>query len=76
MAKEANPANVPEVRPIEDFWEILKVNVYKDGWQEKNLQQLESRIKACLKNIYVSLVQRLIGGTIRRIDRVRRNGVV
>ena len=76
VPKESNPANVPEVRPIEDFWGILKANVYKGGWQANNLQQLESRIRTCLKNIDMSLVQRLIGGTIRRIDRMRRNGVV
>ena len=76
VPKESNPANVPEVRPIEDFWGILKANVYKGGWQANNLQQLESRIRTCLKNIDIALVQRPIGGTIRRIDRVRRNGVV
>ena len=57
VANEANPANVPEVRPIKDFWGILKANVYKDGWQAKNLQRLETRIRACLKKIEVSLVR-------------------
>jgi hypothetical protein len=36
-----NPANVPEARPIEDFWAHLKRNVYMDGWQAKNLNQLK-----------------------------------
>ena len=26
-----NPANLPEVRPIEDFWSILKAKVYENN---------------------------------------------
>ena len=29
VAKKDNPANVPECRPIEDFWSILKGIVYE-----------------------------------------------
>ena len=30
VEKIENPANVPEVRAIEDFWSILKVKVYEN----------------------------------------------
>ena len=33
VQKEDNPANVPECCPIEDFWGILKVHVYKNNWK-------------------------------------------
>ena len=47
--KGDNPANLPEVRPIEDFWFILKAKVYENNWEAKTLQQFEVRIKKCLK---------------------------
>ena len=46
-----NPANLPEVRPIEDFWSVLKVKVYENNWEAKSLHQLEVRIKKCLKEV-------------------------
>ena len=35
VQKIENPANVPEARPIEDFWSILKDNVYENGWMSE-----------------------------------------
>ena len=31
VPKDMNPANLPEARPIEDFWAILNREVYMDG---------------------------------------------
>ena len=31
VEKEDNPQNVPECRPIKDFWAILKAKVYVDN---------------------------------------------
>ena len=36
VEKSENPANIPEVRPIEDFWSILKGEVYMNGWKAKD----------------------------------------
>ena len=49
--KVNNPANLPEVRPIEDFWSILKAKVYEDNWEAKIFHQLEVRIERCLKEV-------------------------
>ena len=49
--KVDNLANLPEVRPIEDFWSILKAKVYENNWKAKTLHQLEVRIKKCLKEV-------------------------
>ena len=46
-----NPANLPEVRPIEDFWSILKAKVYENNWEAKTLHQIEVRIERCLKEV-------------------------
>ena len=47
VPKAMNPANLPEARTIEDFWAILKRDVYMDGWAADNLRQLETRIRYC-----------------------------
>ena len=36
-----NPANAPKLRPIEDFWGILKQKVYEKGWRAKSIDQLK-----------------------------------
>lgn len=75
VEKEDNPPNLPECRPIEDFWSILKGKVYENNWQAKDLAQLRSRIERCLKKIDFELVTRLFSSTRVRLSRVRRNGV-
>jgi len=51
VQKFENPPNIPEARPIEDFWGIIKGEVYKNNWQAENLDQLQNRIKFCLKKL-------------------------
>ena len=49
--KVDKPANLSEVRPIEDFWSLLKAKVYKNNWEAKTMHQLEIRIEKCLKEV-------------------------
>lgn len=51
VAKELNPPCVPQMRPVEDFWGILKTEVYRGNWRAKNLDQLKNRIRYCLNKI-------------------------
>ena len=57
IPKSMKVANVPEIRPIEDLWNFLKRQVYKDCWQAKNIYQLKNKIAACIRNIDVYLIQ-------------------
>jgi hypothetical protein len=41
VPKDMNPANAPKLRPIEDFWGILKQKVYEKGWRAKSIDQLK-----------------------------------
>ena len=66
---------MPEVRPVEDFWAILKREVYKNGWSTKSIPNLIARIRSSLKKIDQTLVQRLMEGVVKRLDTVRRHGV-
>ena len=76
IEKYNNPANLPEVRPIENFWGILKQEVYKNGWEAQTESQLITRIKYCLKKVDQSTIQRLFSGIPKRLDEIRRHGVI
>jgi hypothetical protein len=76
VAKNENPANVPECRPIEGFWYLLKAEVYKDGWCAQNLKQLERRIRACVKKFNLDTLVMLFEVIRSKIRHVRRSGTV
>ena len=71
-----NPLNLPERRCIENFWSCLKGDVYKDGWEAENLDQLRNRIKYCLGQFEPDLVHRLTRRTNTQINAVRRLDVL
>lgn len=48
VPKERNPTNLPQCRPVEDFFGYLASIVYKHGWRAKNHDQLE-RIRNSIK---------------------------
>ena len=47
-------SNVPQFRPIEDFWRFLKQLFYKKGWAAKDEEVLKRRIKYCLGKVDTS----------------------
>ena len=49
--KNINPANVPKVRAIKDFWGLLKAKVYEKNWSAKNINQLQKKIQSCLSKM-------------------------
>ena len=51
VPRDANPPNVPKLRPVEDFWGILKGLVYKGGWEAETEHQLKLRVKKCLRDM-------------------------
>ena len=76
VSKKDNPPNVPECRPIEDFWSIIKGKVYEHNWQAKTYAQLKARIRKCIREVDLNVVQSLGQATLRRLDYVRRNDVI
>ena len=74
--KVDNPANLPECRPIEDFWSILKGKVYENNWIAKDILTLERRIKKCLKEVDQGTILNLIESVTTRINNVRMYGVI
>ena len=76
VKKDQNPPNVPECRPIENFWGILKGKVYKNNWQAQNLDQLRVRIAYCLKKIDMELVKRISASIQWRVGQIHFKGVI
>ena len=75
VEKYRNPTNVPQCRPIEDFFGILKANVYKNGWSAKNIRQLQNRIRLCLRKIDPQVVQRTMESVKKRLRNCGLKGV-
>ena len=76
VEKFENPANLPECRPIEQFWANLKSKVYDGAWKAKNTKELELRILYCLKNIDTSALTRLFDAMVRNLYDVGHKGVI
>jgi hypothetical protein len=57
VPKERNPTNLPQCRPIEDYFGQLDTLVYKDGWRAKDLDELENRIRLCIRKVNKEAVQ-------------------
>ena len=76
VQKKDNLANLPEARAIEDFWAMLKRDVYKNGWSTNIISNLERRIRYCASRLDLNDVQKLVQGTNTRLDQIRRYGVL
>ena len=75
VAKTSNPPNVPQARPIENFWGCLAQKVYEGGWQAKTEHQMIRRIKFKLKEFDLKYLQTLMGGIKRKLRSIADNGV-
>ena len=74
--KVDNPANLPEVRPIEDFWSILKAKVYENNWEAQTLHQLEVRIKKSLKEVDQVTILKTAGCVKKRLNDIRMFDII
>lgn len=74
VPKNANPPNLPQARPIEDFWALLSRKVYHRGWEAQNEQQLRRRIFEKLREIDLNSVQGLMRDIRRKLRLVEEYG--
>ena len=51
VPRDQNPPNAPQIRPIENFFGILKQHVYAGNWSANSREALIRRIKKCIKEI-------------------------
>lgn len=76
VPKNLNPPNVPQVRPIEEFWSILKRKVYFDGWTAESDKHLIRKIKKELRNMPKNVCQNLMRGLKTKVRKAADNGVL
>lgn len=74
VTKNCNPQNCPQARPVETFWSILKNMVYDEGWEAKNLTQLQRRIAMKLEEIDITVVQKMFSGIKSQLRKIAHNG--
>jgi hypothetical protein len=74
VQKVDNPPNLPQCRPIENFWSLLKSEVYKNGWEASSLRQLKMRITAKLQEVDFSSVQADFAAMRGKLRRVATEG--
>lgn len=74
VPKVDNPPNLPQCRPIENFWAQLKSQVYMDGWEATSVRQLKMRITAKLKNMDFRSVQNDFAAMRGKLRCVSRDG--
>jgi len=60
VPKVHNPANVPELRPIEEFWSEIKRLVYENNWQAENIKQLANRIRYAFNKVDIIGLAKLL----------------
>ena len=65
----------PQIRPIENFWAISKIHVYKNNWSAKTHEHLIARIKKCAREIDLSIIQKMFDGLKTKIHRANKNGL-
>ena len=75
LGKEKNPPNIPQLRPIEDFFASLKSRVYKEGWKPRSPQHLISRINNKIKTFPPEYFKKLMSGIPAKIRKADRQGV-
>ena len=75
VMKDINPPNAPQIRPIENYWSILKQRVYSNNWSAENRDQLINRIKYCEKQIEPTIYQNLFVNLKTKMRRAVENGL-
>ena len=75
VAQNQNRPKVPELRPIEQFWSLLKQSVYSNGYRANSKASLITRIKAKLKNVDTAVVQHMMEKVKTKVRSVGDNGI-
>ena len=76
VTKEFNPPSTPQLRPIEDFWGILKSDVYRHGWVASNHEQLKRRIQYCLDKMDLEVVCNMMNSVKQKLRKAKDFGVL
>ena len=76
VAKSDNPTEVPQCRPVEDFFGLLATWVYHRNWVAKDVAALKRRIRKCISEIPQATVQATMETARKRLLRAYRMGLL
>jgi transposase len=74
VPKYRNPTNVPQCRPIEDFFADLTQIVYANGWKAENIPQLRRRVQNCIKKLDLNVVKKTVQSVYKRLRKCGQSG--
>lgn len=71
LPKDKNPPNVPNLRPIENFWSYVKQKVYAQGWKPEDLEDLRKRVRKVMSKIGEKVCEKFMTGVskVRKADK-------
>ena len=75
VEKRLNPPNIPQARPIENFWGCLAQKIYEGGWEAKTEQQLIRRIDSKINEFMLKDVEKLMRGVKAKVKSISEDGV-
>ena len=75
VEKEENPPSAPQIRPIENYWGILKMKVYEGNWSAKDREALFRKIKIKQKEIDQDVVIKMFENLKTKVHKANENGL-
>ena len=75
VEKTENPPNAPQIRPIENYWGILKIKVYEGNWSANTREQLIGRVKIKEKEVYQTIVIKMFEKLKAKVHMANENGL-
>ncbi len=66
---------MPQARPIESIWTLLKRKVYENNWQANDLEALARRINQKAKELDQKILQAMIEGVRKKLWAMWRDGL-
>ena len=68
-------SKTPQIRPIENFFAILKQHVYAGNWSAKNREGLICRIKKCVREIDMNMIIKMFDNLPPKIIKAKNHGL-
>ena len=72
--KELNPPNVPNLRPIENFWSAIKQQVYGNGYKPESIEDLEKKVRFVMRKVTPSYCERFMSDVPKCVRLADRKG--
>ena len=68
-------SKTPQIRPIENFFAILKQHVYAGSWSAKNREGLIRRNKICVREIDMNMIIKMFDNLPLKIIIAKNHGL-